>query len=33
MLMRFDPLREVDRLAEWWGQGRQAFMPMDAPPG
>ncbi|HEX8770131.1 MAG TPA: Hsp20/alpha crystallin family protein [Acidimicrobiales bacterium] len=30
MLMRFDPLREVDRLTGRWGQGRQAVMPMDA---
>jgi HSP20 family protein len=31
MLMRFDPFRELDRLAEQtWGGGRLAAMPMDA---
>jgi HSP20 family protein len=31
MLMRFDPLREIDRLFDQtWGQARQASMPMDA---
>jgi HSP20 family protein len=30
MLMRFDPLREIDRLTQFWGQGRNPVMPMDA---
>ena len=30
MLMRFDPFREIDRLSQLWGQGRQAVMPLDA---
>ena len=31
MLMRFDPFRELDRLAEQtWGGNRQPTMPMDA---
>ena len=31
MLMRFDPFRELDRLAEQtWGAGRAPVMPMDA---
>lgn len=30
MLMRFDPLREIDRLTGRWGEARQAVMPMDA---
>ena len=30
MLMRFDPFREIDRLTQLWGQGRQAVLPMDA---
>ena len=31
MLMRFDPFRELDRLAEQtWGGGRSPTMPMDA---
>jgi len=30
MLMRFDPLREIDRLTGRWGEARQAAMPMDA---
>ena len=30
MLMRFEPFREIDRLTQLWGQGRQAVMPMDA---
>ena len=28
MLMRFDPFRDIERLA--WGQARQATMPLDA---
>ena len=30
MLMRFDPFREIDRLSQLWGQGRQAVVPLDA---
>ena len=30
MLKRFDPFREIDRLSQLWGQGRQAVMPLDA---
>jgi HSP20 family protein len=30
MLMRFDPFREVDRLAQLWNPGRQAVLPLDA---
>ncbi|HYX43478.1 MAG TPA: Hsp20/alpha crystallin family protein [Acidimicrobiales bacterium] len=30
MLMRFDPFREIDRLAQSWGQGRAPVVPMDA---
>ena len=30
MLMRFDPFREIDRLTQFWGQGRTPVMPMDA---
>ena len=30
MLMRFDPFREIDRLGQLRGQGRQAVMPLDA---
>ena len=31
MLMRFDPLRELDRLSQAWGSGvRSAVVPMDA---
>ena len=30
MLMRFDPLRELDRLVQGTGNGRPPVMPMDA---
>jgi HSP20 family protein len=31
MLMRFDPFRDLGRLTQGaWGNGRQAFVPMDA---